>query len=198
MPGILLVATHNAHKTAEFRAILAAHFEEVADLTALPGTTPPEETGATFAENSAIKALAASRGMPAALVLADDSGLEVDALGGAPGVHSSRYSGEDATDASNRAKLLAELARPEHAAAPRSARFRCVLTVAKGGEILGQFDGTVEGRIAEAEAGEGGFGYDSLFVPDGHEFSFAELPEAVKNGMSHRARAIGRFCEWLK
>lgn len=197
MSRTLLVATHNAHKTGEIRAILEDQFETVTDLTSLPGSEAPEETGATFAENSAIKALAASRLLPGAFVLADDSGLEVDALGGAPGVHSSRYSGEDATDASNRAKLLAELSRPELTAAPRSARFRCVLTVARDGRVVAQFDGAVEGRIAASETGAGGFGYDSLFVPDGHEASFGELPESVKNAMSHRARALAKFREWL-
>lgn len=197
MSGTLLVATHNAHKTGEMRAILADYFETVTDLASLPGMDAPEETGETFAENSAIKALAASRALPEALVLADDSGLEVDALGGAPGVHSSRYSGDGATDASNRAKLLAELAAPGRAGAPRTARFRCVLTVARGGAVVARFDGTVEGRIAEAESGTGGFGYDSLFIPEGHEASFGELPEAVKNAMSHRARALAQFREWL-
>ena len=198
MPGTLLVATHNAHKTGEMRAILADHFETITDLTEVPGMTPPEETGTTFAENSAIKALAASRALPEAFVLADDSGLEVDALDGAPGVYSSRYSGEDATDASNREKLLAELARPDRAGASRTARFRCVVTLAKGGEILARFDGAVEGLIAEAESGTGGFGYDPLFIPEGHERSFGELPESVKNGMSHRARALEKFREWLE
>ncbi len=197
MSRTLLVATHNAHKTGEIRAILADQFETVTDLTSLPGSEAPEEAGATFAENSAIKALAASRLLPGAFVLADDSGLEVDALGGAPGVHSSRYSGEGATDASNRAKLLAELSRSELADAPLSARFRCVLTVARDGGVVAQFDGTVEGRIAASETGSGGFGYDSLFVPDGHEASFGELPESVKNAMSHRARALAKFREWL-
>jgi len=198
MPGTLLIATHNAHKTGEIRAILADHFETITDLTVLPGMVPPEETGTTFAENSAIKALAASRAMPEAFVLADDSGLEVDALGGAPGVFSSRYSGKDATDASNRARLLAELARDESTTAPRTARFRCVVTIARGGEAVAQFEGAVEGRIATAETGTGGFGYDSLFIPDGHESSFGELPESVKNGMSHRARALEKFREWLE
>jgi XTP/dITP diphosphohydrolase len=197
MTSTLLIATHNAHKTGEMRAILADHFETITDLTSLPGMTPPDETGTTFAENSIIKALAAGRVMPGAFILADDSGLEVDALGGAPGVYSSRYSGEDATDASNRTKLLTELARPELADAPRTARFRCVVTIARGGEVLATFDGTVEGRIAAAETGTGGFGYDSLFIPDGHEASFGELPESVKNGMSHRARALEKFREWL-
>lgn len=197
MAGTLLVATHNAHKTGEMRAILGSYFDEVTDLTSLADAVPPEETGKTFAENSAIKAVAASRARPGVLVLADDSGLEVDALGGAPGVYSSRYSGESATDASNREKLLAEMARPEVASAPRTARFRCVLTIARDGGILGQFDGAVEGRIAPVESGTGGFGYDSLFIPEGYEASFGELSEQVKNGMSHRARALAKFREWL-
>lgn len=197
MSGTLLIATHNTHKTAEMRAILGPYYDLITDLTERPGMTPPEENGLTFAENSAIKALAASAAIPDAFILADDSGLEVDALGGAPGIHSSRYSGEDATDVSNRDKLLRELARPEHANAPRTARFRCVVTIAKGGEVLALFDGTVEGHIARAMTGEGGFGYDPLFIPEGHEQSFGELPEEAKNGMSHRSRALEQFQEWL-
>jgi len=197
MPGTLLIATHNAHKTGEMRAILGSHFDVITDLTELPGMTPPEENGATFAENSAIKALAASRAMPEAFILADDSGLEVDDLGGAPGIYSSRYSGEDATDASNRDKLLHELALPEHADAPRTARFRCAVTIARGGDVIARFDGTVEGRIADTMTGEGGFGYDPLFIPEGYDRSFGELSEEVKNGMSHRGRALEKFREWL-
>lgn len=197
MPGTLLIATHNAHKTGEMRAILGSHFDVITDLTELPGMTPPEENGATFSENSAIKALAASLAMPDAFILADDSGLEVDALGGAPGIYSSRYSGDDATDASNREKLLRELARPEHANAPRTARFRCAVTIARGGEVIARFDGTVEGRIADTMTGEGGFGYDPLFIPDGHDRSFGELSEEVKNSTSHRGRALERFREWV-
>jgi XTP/dITP diphosphohydrolase len=125
--------------------------------------------------------------------LADDSGLEVDALGGDPGVISARYSGPGATDASNRRKLLAELA-PLPPTTPRTARFRCVLTLASpAGEILGSWSGAVEGRIIAEERGEGGFGYDALFLPDGHEQTFAELPAAVKNQLSHRARATAAF-----
>ena len=197
MPGTLLIATHNAHKTGEMRAILGSHFDVITDLTELPGMTPPEENGATFAENSAIKALAASLAMPDAFILADDSGLEVDALGGAPGIYSSRYSGDDATDASNREKLLCELALPGHADAPRTARFRCAVTIARGGEVIARFDGTVEGRIADTMTGEGGFGYDPLFIPEGYDRSFGELSEEVKNSMSHRGRALEKFREWL-
>lgn len=192
----LVVATHNRHKTGEIREIVGDLFDEIVDLTALPGLEPPVEDGATFAENSAIKALAASREDPESLVLADDSGLEVDALGGAPGIHSARFSGEDATDASNREKLLAELSRSEQDSSDRSARFRCVITLARGGEAVASFDGSVEGRIADSMTGEGGFGYDPLFVPEGHDRSFGELPEEVKNGMSHRGRALAQFREW--
>ena len=189
----LLIATANRHKTEEFRALLGG-FAEVEDLTTHPHLPPVEETGITFEENSAIKAIAAARatGLPA---LADDSGLEVDALGGEPGVQSARYSGAGANDASNRRKLLEELARlPE--SAPRTARFRCVLTLASAaGEILGSWSGSVEGRIIDSEKGDGGFGYDPLFIPEGYELTFAELPSETKNQLSHRARATAAFLE---
>lgn len=193
MANTLIVATHNAHKTGEMRAILGDLFDLIEDLTTIPDLVPPEENGSTFAENSAIKALAASRERPGALILADDSGLEVDALHGAPGIHSARYSGDDATDASNRKKLLAALAG---VAAPRTARFRCVVTIARGNEILASFDGAVEGIIATEMSGAGGFGYDPLFIPDGYERSFGELSEEIKNHMSHRGRALERFRRW--
>ncbi|MGB0154295.1 MAG: RdgB/HAM1 family non-canonical purine NTP pyrophosphatase [Verrucomicrobiales bacterium] len=193
----LLVATHNAHKTVEFRAMLSDFFDDVADLTTLIDMEEPEENGSTFAENSAIKALAASIALPDAFVIADDSGLEVDALNGAPGIYSARYSGANATDATNRDKLMEELGKPEHEGKERSARFRCVITVARGGEVLAVFDGAVEGRIADSMTGEGGFGYDPLFIPEGYEDSFGVLPEEVKNGMSHRGRALEKFRAWL-
>ena len=196
MPN-LLVATHNAHKTGEFRAMLSDFFDDVADLTTLLDMEEPEENGSTFAENSAIKALAASNALPDAFVIADDSGLEVDALNGAPGIYSARYSGANATDATNRDKLMEELGKPEHEGKERSARFRCVITVARGGEVLAVFDGAVEGRIADSMTGEGGFGYDPLFIPEGCEDSFGVLPEEVKHGMSHRGQALGKFRAWL-
>ncbi len=196
MPN-LLVATHNAHKTGEFRAMLSDFFDDVADLTTLLDMEEPEENGSTFAENSAIKALAASNALPDAFVIADDSGLEVDALNGAPGIYSARYSGANATDATNRDKLMEELGKPEHEGKERSARFRCVITVARGGEVLAVFDGAVEGRIADSMIGEGGFGYDPLFIPEGCEDSFGVLPEKIKNGMSHRGQALEKFRAWL-
>ena len=189
----LLIATQNAHKTTEIAALLGPAWE-VTDLNAHPDIPAPEETGETFAENAAIKALAASRLFPG-LVLADDSGLEVDALGGAPGVRSARYAGPQATDADNRAQLLTALAGVP--GKERTARFRCVLVLAEGGEPRATFDGTVEGTILDAERGDGGFGYESLFVPAGFHETFAQLPAATKNTLSHRARAMDKARAFL-
>lgn len=186
----LLIATKNAHKTSEIRAILGDGWL-VDDLTAHPEIPAPDETGTTFAENASIKAIAASLIFPD-YVLADDSGLEVDALGGAPGVQSARYSGPGATDASNRACLLEELSGAES-----PARFRCVMAIAQQGKVLGTFSGTVEGRIVSDERGGGGFGYDPLFIPEGFTETFGELSSEIKNGLSHRARALTEAREFL-
>ena len=183
---MLLIATRNAHKTGEIRAILGPTWE-VTDLTAHPDVPSPEETGATFAENAEIKALAASRVFDG-IVLADDSGLEVDALDGAPGVRSARYAGPGATNADHRAKLLHSLDGIRGKA--RSGRFCCAMVLAKAGAVLGTFEGAVEGVIVNGERGEGGFGYDALFVPEGHCKTFAQLPPSIKNALSHRARAL--------
>jgi XTP/dITP diphosphohydrolase len=189
----LLIATKNAHKTAEIRAILGPAWE-VSDLTAHPEVPAAEETGVTFAENAAIKAIAASERF-AGLVLSDDSGLEVDALGGAPGVWSARYAGPNASDADNRTKLLGELAGvPAH---DRRARFRCVMALTQQSELLRTFEGVVEGAIIHAERGTHGFGYDALFVPEGHHETFAQLPEETKNAISHRARALQQTRQFL-
>jgi XTP/dITP diphosphohydrolase len=186
----LLVATKNAHKTSEIRSFLGSAWA-IEDLTRHPEIESPEETGGTFEENAEIKAVAASRLFPG-YVLADDSGLEVDALKGAPGVHSARYAGPDATDAANRARLLRELS-----AFPSPARFRCVMCVASEGQPLGTFSGTIEGSIIRAERGTGGFGYDALFIPTGCIQTFAELPIEKKNALSHRARALAAAREFL-
>jgi XTP/dITP diphosphohydrolase len=191
----LLLATHNAHKTAEVRAILGPEFV-VTDLTAWPGAPEPEETGSTFSANAALKALAASAlAGPDTWVLADDSGLEVDALGGAPGVHSARYSGRHGDNPGHRAKLLDELARIGARGQERRGRFRCVLALARAGRVVAEFEGHVEGHIAPAERGAGGFGYDPLFIPLGHCATFGELPEAIKNDLSHRARALAALAD---
>lgn len=190
----LLIATKNSHKTAEIRAVLAGRFD-VTDLCAHPEVPAPEETGKTFSENAAIKALAASA-IFEGWVLADDSGLCVDALEGAPGVFSARYAGPAATDADNRACLLSAMSTfPEWT--QRRARFQCVLVLAKAGQIRGLFQGAVEGVILPQEEGGGGFGYDPLFVPDGYEQSFGLLSAEIKNAISHRARALNAFQQWL-
>ena len=192
-PYTVLVSTRNAHKLVEIRQILGPSFE-LLDLSSVPALGEVEETGTTFEENAALKALAASAHFDG-WVLADDSGLEVDALGGAPGVRSARFSGEGATDVTNRALLLEKLATVP--ADQRSARFRCVIALARGGEVLAHFSGAVEGAIIPKEQGEGGFGYDPLFVPDGFRETFAELGAETKNRLSHRGRALAALKNWL-
>ena len=190
----LLIATKNAHKTEEFKAVLGDRWN-VSDLCSHPEIVSPEETGSTFAENAAIKALAASQRFDG-WVLADDSGLAVDALNGAPGVISARYAGPNSSDAENRARLLQEMAaHPETQS--RGGRFHCVLALAQAGEIRGLFQGVCEGRLLTDEQGTGGFGYDSLFVPEGHTDSFGVLSSEIKNAISHRARALEAFQAWL-
>jgi XTP/dITP diphosphohydrolase len=182
----LLLATRNSHKTREFAEILGARFE-VHDLTEAVELSVVEETGLTFEANAILKAVETSKRFQG-LVVADDSGLEVDALQGAPGIYSARYAGEHATGAANVAKLLGELARCE--AGLRSARFRCSLALAQGGTLLGTFGGVVEGTIVDAPRGQDGFGYDPVFQPQGYHQTFAELSSVEKNRISHRARAI--------
>ena len=160
----------------------------------MPAAPAVEETGATFAENAILKALAISKQFHD-LVVADDSGLEVDALGGAPGVYSARYAGPDANDDKNIARLLAELRRCPQMK-PFRARFRCVLALAREGQILNTVEGVAEGTIVDPR-GVSGFGYDPVFQPVGSERTFAELPPAEKNRISHRANAIRLLCAAL-
>ena len=187
----LLVATGNSHKTDEIRAILGAGYV-VSDLKAHPELPEVEETGTTFLENATLKAVEISKQVEG-LILSDDSGLEVDALGGEPGVYSSRYAGEAGNDAANNKKLLHELQGEDS----RTARFRCVMVLAQDGEVLTSFDGAVEGRMLSELHGEGGFGYDPLFVPDGYEQTFSQLSEEIKNQLSHRAVAMQKVVAWL-
>jgi XTP/dITP diphosphohydrolase len=153
-----------------------------------------EETGETFEENARLKALAGSSHYDG-WVLADDSGLEVDALGGAPGVRSARFAGDNADMAENRALLLEKLR--EVRGKERCGRFHCVLALAKGGEVLRVFHGTIEGVITPAERGSGGFGYDPLFVPEGSCRTFAEMAGAQKHALSHRGRALAALAAYL-
>lgn len=193
-PRSLLVATSNAHKTAEIAAMLGKGWQ-VADLRAHPQLGSPEEDGDTFEANARIKAEAASQALPGVLVLSDDSGLEVDALGKAPGVISARYAGPGATDKDNRERLKRELRAIGATGSP--ARFRCCMALARDGQTLATFSGAVEGRVRLEEQGEGGFGYDALFEPEGHADTFGVLSAEVKNGLSHRARALQQVIEWL-
>ena len=188
----LLVSTRNAHKVAEIRAILGPGFA-VSDLSSVPSLPEVEETGQTFEENATLKAIAAS-GHFGGWVIADDSGLEVDILGGAPGVLSARYAGLPADDRKNNELLLQNLEPFEEA--DRLGRFRCVIVLAKHGKKLAAFSGAVEGEIIAAPRGNGGFGYDPLFVPDGYCETFAELGPDVKNSLSHRARALEGLRAW--
>ena len=194
-----MLATRNAHKTGEVRAILGDGWV-VEDLLSHPELPEVEETGTTFAENAALKALAGSAHFPDGWVIADDSGLEVDALGGAPGVYSARYAGAEADDEANRQKLIRELRAALQTAPGRlpTARFRCCIAVARGGKIAAQFDGTVEGLVIPATRGDGGFGYDPLFIPEGYQETFAELPAEVKNGLSHRGKALAKTVEFFR
>ena len=191
----LLVATRNAHKTEEIQRILGPQFN-VTDLAAHPEIPHIAESGTTFQENAILKAVAVSKRMPG-FVIADDSGLEVEALGGAPGVHSARYAGMNATDQEKTDKLLEELTRVGATKNARRARFRCVLALACKGNVLGAFEGIIKGQIADRPRGSHGFGYDPIFIPDGFQQTFGELAPAEKNQLSHRARALERLRTFL-
>jgi XTP/dITP diphosphohydrolase len=168
---------------------------EVRDLVTLPHAPKIEETGATFEENAALKALAISQ-IFTGLVLADDSGLEVDALNGAPGVYSARFAGIDANDAENRFLLIDKLKKLGGDEYP--ARFRCVIVLASQGELLGSFAGVINGKVILEERGDSGFGYDSMFIPQGYMETFGELQSEIKNSLSHRGRALAKALEFLR
>ena len=205
----LLIATRNAHKVGEIQAILGADFRCLT-LKEFPGAPAVVEDADTFAGNATKKAVELANWLfqmsiatphSTRFVLADDSGLEVDALNGAPGVHSARFAALDQTenshDADNNAKLLRLL--KDVPLEKRTGRFRCVIALAEvpspKSEVQSPqfFDGACEGRIQLAATGAGGFGYDPLFVPDGFTQSFAELGEDVKNRLSHRAQALAKL-----
>ncbi|OGR63729.1 MAG: non-canonical purine NTP pyrophosphatase, RdgB/HAM1 family [Elusimicrobia bacterium GWB2_63_22] len=188
----LVIATFNRHKLEEIQAILPAL--RLRALAEFPGAEPAQEDGATLEENASKKALAAAR-FTGLWALADDTGLEVDALGGAPGVRSARFAGETAGAAENNALLLARLAGvpPEK----RSARFACVVALASPDGEVSLARGTLEGRIAAAPSGANGFGYDPLFEVGAGPGTLAELSSAQKNVLSHRARALAGIAPLL-
>lgn len=181
----VLLASSNRGKVKELERLLPDWIE--IKTTDELGVTLPPETGSTFLENALLKAHAAERAS-ALISIADDSGLEVDALDGAPGVHSARFAGDGASDAENNALLLERMHGVEPAL--RTARFRSVVAVVGTDGTELHDEGTVEGRILDYTRGQGGFGYDPLFVPDGFERTFAELSLDQKNEISHRGKAF--------
>ena len=204
----LLIATGNAGKLREVRAVLEREFAaggrrieiELLGLPDLPAPPPePHEDGTTFAENARLKALYYARltGLP---TLADDSGLEVDALGGQPGVHSARYAGvsgpREAVDRANNQKLISALRGIQDE--KRTARFRCALAMAHDGRVLAESQGVIEGRIMDEPRGTGGFGYDPHFFVDALGCTTAELPSEEKNRFSHRGQALRAMAEMLR
>jgi XTP/dITP diphosphohydrolase len=193
----LCIATRNTNKVAEMAPMLSPLFL-VKSATDYPELEEIDETGDSFLANATLKAVTTSASIPD-YVLADDSGLECDALAGAPGVFSARYGGIPSSAEQNNAKLLQELARV-NAVTPqlRSARYRCVLVLARAGEMIASFDGTCEGTIALAAKGINGFGYDPLFIPQGYARSFGQLGEKTKSNLSHRAQALKQFLAWCK
>ena len=191
----LLIATRNAGKMREVRRILSDLPFQLLSLEEFPEVIPIEETGRTFEENAALKA-AGYATQTGVLTLADDSGLEVEALGGEPGVRSARFAGEHASDSQRVEKLLAELTNTS--GPQRGARFVSAIGIAnERGAILNISVGTCSGRIAFAPRGQGGFGYDPIFIPKGYELSFGELVPDIKNQISHRARALTKAREYL-
>lgn len=197
MPRIpLLIATRNAHKAREFARILPPQFE-LRTLADFPGAPDPEETGTTFEANAAIKAESISAVFPG-LVVSDDSGICVDALGGMPGVYSARYAGTHGDDEGNNRKMLAELAAKPESEKPFTARYVCAISVARAGKELACFVGKVEGQITLNPRGSGGFGYDPLFIPDGYDGTMAEISAEEKNRISHRGEALRQFEEWIR
>lgn len=191
----LLLGTRNPGKVREIESILRGSGWSFSSLQSFPGVDTPAESAATYADNAILKArfYAVATGMCA---LADDSGLEVEALAGAPGVFSARYAGANASDADRRALLLSQIATiPDE---NRRARFVAVVAIsdARGG-VQNVSEGICEGTIILSPRGDGGFGYDPLFVPDGYNQTFAELSEGVKNLISHRARALMKTRDFL-
>ena len=191
----LLLASSNPGKVCEIRRALEDLSLEVVGLDdVLPGP-PPAERGQTFSENARAKGLYYGRRW-AGLVLADDSGLEIEALGGAPGVRSARFSAPRPTDAKNNLKVLRLLASVPPKS--RAARFVCVMVLVRGGRVVGEFRGEVRGRIALEPRGPSGFGYDPIFYYPPLRKTFAELPAALKNDVSHRGRALRKLRTFLR
>lgn len=192
----LLIGTRNPGKVREITSILEGSGWSLCSLADFEDIESPDETGQTYADNAILKArsYALATGLSA---LADDSGLEVAALDSAPGVLSARYAGESASDADRRELLLSELAKTGNK--DRSARFVAVVAIARpDGTVLNVSEGICEGTITFMPRGDGGFGYDPLFIPNGYDQTFAELPQTLKNRISHRALALIKTRQFLE
>lgn len=194
----ILVATTNPHKLREIRGLLAGTAVELTSLADLPPIAEPEETGETFAENARLKALyydrhRAAAGAPAALTVAEDSGLVVDALGGEPGVRSARFLGADASYQSRFDEILRRLGGGQ----PRTARFVCALCAVRDGTVVFETEGRVEGEIAHAPGGQAGFGYDPIFFFPPFGSTLAEVTEEEKLRVAHRGEAFRALGRWL-
>lgn len=196
MRNQILLATKNTGKILEMRKMIAELPLEVCGLVDFPGTKEVAETGTTFAENARLKAVgyALQTGITA---LADDSGLEIDALGGRPGVLSARYGGESTCFETKMKMLLDELINAD--CADRRAHFSCAIAISdENGRVLFESQGICSGRIALSPIGSNGFGYDPIFVPDGYEYTFGELSDAIKQNVSHRSRAFAQIMPFLR
>lgn len=192
----LVIASTNVHKVREFRSLLKPlNRFDLLSLSDFPNYVPPEETGKTFEENASLKAEHAAKSLQR-WVLADDSGLVVPALNGAPGIFSARYAGNDATDLENRKKLLDEI---QHLLEEdRQAFFECSIALASPEGLKKCVKGTCEGVLLTKDRGGGGFGYDPLFIKHGYSKTFAELGESVKNRISHRRKAFDKIILFLE
>jgi XTP/dITP diphosphohydrolase len=193
LPAEILIATKNIGKVEELRRLMRDVPVTLRYLPDFPDIPDVDETGTTFEQNAVLKAAEYAR-RTGLWAVADDSGLEVDALGGEPGVYSARYGGGDLSFDDRMALVLERLGPGK----PRSARFVCSIALAdESGEVLFSAEGICPGTIAESPRGSGGFGYDPIFVPDGFELTFGELPVAVKQQISHRARASAVLIRYL-
>ncbi|MCI3985112.1 XTP/dITP diphosphatase [Bacillus vallismortis] len=190
-----IIATHNPGKVKEFKEILEPKGYDVKSLADIGYTEEIEETGHTFEENAVLKAEAVAKAVNK-MVIADDSGLSIDNLGGSPGVYSARYAGEQKDDQANIVKVLGELKEIEKE--QRTARFRCALAVSIPGEETKTVEGHVEGYIAEEPRGEYGFGYDPIFIVKDKDKTMAELTSDEKNKISHRADALKKLSKLLE
>lgn len=193
----LIIATHNRKKAGEMVTILSRRFPslEILTLADFPGAPEPEETGTTYAENSTIKAESA-RAFTGELCIADDAGLEVDAMGGEPGLHSKRFAGEDTPFPEKMKIILANLTGM--CVEQRAARFRCCVAVASPGEVSRVFEATCEGRIAEEPSGAGGFGYDPIFYLPEMGCTMADLTADQKHAISHRGKVLKMVGDYLE